>query len=85
MDVLSILKKKRQAISDLVVNVSAERASEHPRVYTSIHLEYVVSGVDVDPVAVERAIELSETKYCSAMAMLRQAVEITTTYRIEEV
>ncbi len=84
MDVVSILQKKRQPFTGLEVRASAERAEEHPKVYTRIHLEYVVKGKGVEPQAVERAIELSETKYCSAAAMLGKAAQITTSYRIEE-
>jgi putative redox protein len=84
MDVVSILRKKRQVFTGLQVSAAAERAEEHPRVYTQIHLEYVVTGEGVDPKAVERAIELSETRYCPAIAMLGQAVEITNSYRIVE-
>ena len=84
MDVISILQKKRQPFTGLQVKVSAERAEEHPKVYTQIHLEYVVTGNDVDPKAVERAIELSETKYCSAVAMLEKTAQITTSYQIVE-
>ncbi len=83
MDVISILQKKRQAFSGLRVEAEAERAEEHPKVYTSIHLEFVVTGKEVDPKAVERSIELSQTKYCPASAMLGEAVEITTSYRVE--
>ena len=82
MDVVSILQKKRQPFTGLQVKVTAERADEHPRVYTHIHLEYVVTGQGVEPQAVERAIELSQTKYCPASAMLSKAVEITTSYQI---
>jgi len=82
MDVISILRKKRQGFTGLQVKASAERAEEHPRVYTQIHLEFVVTGAGVDAGAVERAIELSHTKYCSAAAMLGEVVEITTSYRI---
>ncbi|MGD9029147.1 MAG: OsmC family protein [Anaerolineae bacterium] len=82
MDVISILRKKRQAFTGLQVKASAERAEEHPRVYTQIHLEFVVTGEGVDPGAVERAIELSHTKYCSASAMLGEVAEITTSCRI---
>ena len=82
MDVVSILQKKRQPFTGLQVKVTAERADEHPRVYTHIHLEYVVTGQGVEPQAVERAIELSQTKYCPAAAMLSKAVEITTSYQI---
>jgi putative redox protein len=84
MDVVSILQKKRQPFTGLQVKVTAERATEHPQVYTEIHLEYVVSGAGVDPQAVERAIELSQTRYCSAAAMLRQAAPLTTSFRIVE-
>lgn len=82
MDVVSILQKKRQPLSGLQVQATAERAKEHPRVYTKIHLEFVVSGEDVDPEAVARSIELSQTKYCPASSMLSQAAEITTSFRI---
>ncbi|MBN1955898.1 MAG: OsmC family protein [Anaerolineae bacterium] len=82
MDVVSILKKKRQLFSGLQVKASAEQAEEHPRVYTQIHLEYVVTGADVKPEAVERSIELSVTTYCPASAMLSRTAEITTSYRI---
>ena len=82
MDVVSILQKKRQPFTGLQVKVTAERADEHPRVYTHIHMEYVVTGQGVEPQAVERAIELSQTKYCPAAAMLSKAVEITTSYQI---
>jgi putative redox protein len=84
MDVVSILQKKRQPFIGLQAKVTAERAEEHPRIYTKIHVEYVVTGKGVKPEAVARSIELSKTKYCSAMAMLRQTAEITTSYRIVE-
>ena len=84
MDVVSILQKKRQAITSLQVKVSAERADDHPKVYTQIQIEYVVSGQGVDPKAVERSIELSRTKYCPAIAMLEKTAEITTSCRIIE-
>ena len=82
MDIISILQKKRQDLSDLDVNIDAERAEDYPMVYTKIHIEYVVTGRDVSTEAVERAIELSETKYCSAAAMLGKSAEITSSYRI---
>lgn len=84
MDVISILKKKRQPFTGLQVRATAERAEEHPKVYTTIHLEFVVTGKDVDPQAVERSIELSQTTYCSASAMLGQVTDITTSFRVEE-
>jgi putative redox protein len=82
--VISILRKKRQSFTGLQVKATAERAKEHPKVFTEIHLEFIVTGKDVDPQAVERSIELSQTKYCPASAMLSQAAEITTSYRIIE-
>jgi putative redox protein len=82
MDVISILKKKRLAVSGFKVNISGARADDHPRRYTNIHIEYVVYGRDIKPEAVQRAIELSENKYCSATASL--SATISNTYRIEE-
>lgn len=77
MDVISILQKKRQAVRDFEVRVlEAERAEDHPRVYTHIVLEYAVSGENIDRAAVERAVELSETKYCSAQGMLGKVAKI---------
>lgn len=84
MDVYSILTKKRQPFTGLQIHVTAERADEHPMVYTQIHLEYVVYGKGVSADAVARAIALSEEKYCSVMAMLRPAVPITHSYRVVE-
>ncbi len=76
MDVISILEKKRQDVTSFEVRVNGERASEHPKVYTHILVEYVLSGKDIDLTAVERAVELSETKYCSAYSMLSKAAKI---------
>jgi putative redox protein len=84
MDVISILEKKRQVVTGFEVRVNGERASEHPKVFTQIELEYVVRGKNIDPVAVERAVELSETKYCSASAMLRKAAQISHRITIEQ-
>lgn len=84
MDVLSILKKKRQDVTGFEVSVHAERAPDHPKVFTKIMVEYVVRGRQVAPEAVERAIELSETKYCSAHAMLSRAAPIQHIYQIIE-
>ena len=82
-DVVSILKKKRVNLSDFEVNISAELTDDHPKVYTRIDLEYVVYGEDIKPKDVERAIELSQTKYCGVTAMLKNAIEINHTYRIQ--
>lgn len=81
MDVISILQKKRQDLKDFQCIVTAEQRDEHPRIYTKIHIEYVVTG-DISEKALERAIQLSEEVYCPAQAMLRPAAEITSSYKI---
>ena len=84
MDVISILQKKKQQVSDFEVRVNAVRQEEHPKVFTDIDLEYVVSGKEIDPKAVERAVHLSEEKYCPAQAMLGQVVNINSTITINQ-
>jgi putative redox protein len=76
MDVISILQKKKQNVTAFDIRVHGERAAEHPKVFTDIMVEFVVTGHDLDPAAVERAVELSTVKYCSANAMLSVAVKI---------
>ncbi|WP_322506834.1 OsmC family protein [Anaerolinea sp.] len=76
MDVISILEKKRQQVTGFEVRAHAERANEHPKVFTEITLEYIVTGHNIDPEAVKRAVELSENKYCSAQAMLGKTANI---------
>lgn len=82
-DVVSILKKKRVPVQGYEMNLTGEESEEHPKVFTSIHVEYVVYGEGIDVVDVERAVELSTTKYCAVSAMLRPAVKITHSIRIE--
>ncbi|HOT89952.1 MAG TPA: OsmC family protein [Anaerolineae bacterium] len=84
MDVISIMAKKRQPMTNLQVKVQAERAATHPKIWTKIHLEYVAYGQGISETALVRAIELSESTYCSVHAMLSKAAEITTSYRIVE-
>ena len=84
MDVISILQKKRQEVTGFEVKVHADRADEFPKVFTHVTVEYNVTGHNVDPVAVERSIELSSTKYCPAQAMLAKAVTIEHKYTIVE-
>ena len=84
MDVISILRKKRQQVSGLSVEVQGSRADQHPRVYTRIEVLYRVRGQNVDPQAVARAIELSATRYCPVIAMLGKVAEVRTHYEIEE-
>lgn len=82
-DVVSILEKSRQKVSDCRVELSAERADAIPAVFTKIHLHFVVSGTDLDPRQVERAVKLSADKYCSASIMLRGAgVEVTHDFEV---
>jgi putative redox protein len=75
-DVVSILKKARQQVSDCVVELEAERAEDPPKVFTRMRMRFVVSGTDLKPAAVQRAVDLSAEKYCSATAMLRPTVDI---------
>ena len=76
-DLVLILKKARQPIADCVVEAEAERAGVVPRVFTKIHLKYVVAGRGLDPHQVERAAKLSKDKYCSATQMLGKTAAIT--------
>lgn len=85
MDVISILKKKKQDVTSFEVAVKGERAADHPRIYTHITVEYIVTGRNIDLAAVERAVELSETKYCSASAMLSKAAKIDHVITLHEV
>ncbi len=84
MDVVSILQKQRQPFTGIQVTANAERAAEHPKVYTRIQIEYAVKGHGIEEKGLAHAIDLSRTKYCSAIAMLGHSAEITTSYRIEE-
>jgi putative redox protein len=83
-DVVNILKKKRVPLQGFEMHLTGHEAEEHPKVFTDIHVEYVFFGDDISPVDVERAIELSTTKYCSVSAMLTPKVKITHSYRIEQ-
>ncbi len=83
-DVVSILQKKRINLQDFEINISAEVAEQHPQVFTKIHIEYVFYGNDLPAKDIERAIELSQTKYCSVTKMLEKAAEVTHSYRIEK-
>lgn len=82
-DVVNILKKKRVPLQGFEMYLTGEEADEHPKVFTDIHVEYVFFGDGVTPPDVERAIELSTTKYCSVSAMLAPKVNISHSYRIE--
>lgn len=85
MDVISILKKKRQEVISYELEVIGERpeAGTYPRPFLAIKIRHVFSGVNLDPVAVARAIELSEEKYCSVAATLRECPKITSEFELE--
>ena len=84
MDVISILRKKRVKFEDFSIEVEAEQAEEHPKVFTEIKIHYLITGRNIRKVDVENAIELSESKYCSATIMLKKSADITSTYEIIE-
>ena len=84
MDVISILRKKRQQITGLEINVKGEKTDVFPKVYKEVHIEYMVKGKGVEKEAVERAISLSLEKYCSVGATLAKSGTITHSYRIIE-
>lgn len=82
-DVVSILKKKRAPIQAYEVNVKGVEREEHPKIFTSIHVEYVFYGEGIQKADVERAIDMSVTKYCAVSAILSASIPITHSYRIE--
>ena len=84
MDVISILRKKRQDVKGLEMNVKGEKSDTHPHVYREVHIEYVITGKNVQSEAVERAIALSLDKYCSVGATLGKTAKIVHSYRIFE-
>jgi putative redox protein len=85
MDVLSIVQKKRQQVDGMEIEIVGQRSDSHPMVYTDVDITYVLYGEDIDPAAVERAIELSQTKYCSAsITFVRAGVNVKTHYEIRK-
>ncbi len=83
-DVVLILKRQRQEISDCYVELSSERAEEAPKVFTKIHVHYVIKGKSLDDKKVERAVDMTAEKYCSVSIMLAQSVDVTHDYEIIE-
>ena len=83
-DVVLILKRGRHDVRGCQVKLSAERASEDPKVFTKIHMHFVVGGKALPAAAVERAVQLSHERYCSASAMLAKTAEITTSFEIAD-
>ena len=82
IDVVMILRKGREPVSDCLVELSAERAASEPKVFTRIHVHFKVSGRGLAPAKVERAIKLSAEKYCSASIMLGQVAEVTHDFEV---
>jgi len=83
IDVVDIMRKQRQQIDDLEVVVSGERVKEPPRVYNNIRVEYKLRGKDIKEKTIQRAIQLSEDKYCSVGAMLKAKASVTSNYIIQ--
>ncbi len=83
-DVVEILKKSRQAIDDVIVDLDADRADDPPKVFTRIHMHFIVKGRDLAEDRVRRAIELSVEKYCSATKMLEQTATVTHDFEVIE-
>ena len=83
IDVVTILKKSRQPITNCVAEITAERADEIPKVFTKIHAHFVVTGKNLNPLQVERAVNLSAEKYCSASIMLGKAAEMSHSFEIK--
>lgn len=84
-DVVTILKKARQPVSDCVAEIDAARADEIPKVFTKIHVHFVITGKGLNPTQVERAVKLSAEKYCSASIMLGKSAEVTHDFEIVEI
>lgn len=82
MDIISILRKKKQHVTDLEVNVSGETAENYPKMFTEVHIEYVVKGRNISEEAVQRSIDLSLEKYCTVGATIGKAAKITHSYQI---
>lgn len=84
MDIISILRKKKQHVTDFEVNVKGDTPEKHPRYFTNIHIEYVVTGKSISEDAVKRAIDLSLGTYCMVGLTIGKAAEITHSFRIVE-
>ena len=84
IDVVTTLKKMRQDLSHLETKISAERATDHPKVFTDIHIQFIVKGKDLDSMKVDKAITLSAEKYCSASIMLGEKATITHDFEVVE-
>ena len=84
-DVVHILRKSRQPVEDCIVEIEAQRAEKEPKVFTHIHIHFIITGKGLNDSAVKRAVSLTAEKYCSASIMLSRAVEITHDYEVRDV
>jgi putative redox protein len=84
MDVIDILRKKKQEVTDYKINISGERRDDYPKIFTKIKIEHVVRGRNIDVAAVKRAVELSTDKYCSVIGMVKETAELDVSYKVEE-
>ncbi len=84
-DVVHILRKSRQPVEDCVVEIEAQRAEQEPRVFTHIHIHFIVTGRGLKDSAVKRAVDLTAEKYCSASIMLGKVVDITHDYEVVDI
>ena len=84
IDVVTTLKKMRQDLSHLETKINAERATDHPKVFTDIHIQFILKGQNLDPKKVDKAITLSAEKYCSASIMLGETATITHDFEVVE-
>ena len=84
IDVVTTLKKMRQDLSHLETKINAERATDHPKVFTDIHIQFILKGKDLDEKKVDKAITLSAEKYCSASIMLGETATITHDFEVVE-
>ena len=85
MDVISILNKMKQEVTDFKIEIESERASEHPKVYTYVKLTYIIEGRNLSPQLVNKAVNLSQNKYCSVSAMLKKTAKLEYEVVIKEV
>ncbi len=83
VDVVNILQKMQQNISNCEIEITSKRAKEHPKIFTDIHLHFILSGANLEPKKIIKAIELSATKYCSATIMLGQSANISHNWSIK--
>ena len=85
MDVVVMLRNRKQQLTGYEVTINAERAEKHPMVFTNISMEHVLRGTNIDPAVVKLAVESSRDKFCSVLAMLKETAVIDVTWRIESV